>query len=90
MRHHARRAKLLSLAAVITVISALGLASGASAHSGIYARFNYCPSTNPEVFKCLQAITNSGSIVLGKKTVPIVNPVTLQGGVSESTESPFA
>jgi hypothetical protein len=86
MRHHARRAKLCSIAAVITVISALGLASGASAHTGIYARFNQCPSTNPEVFKCLQAITKSGTIVLGKKTVPIVNPVTLQGGVSDSKE----
>jgi hypothetical protein len=86
MRHHGSRAKLFSLAAVITVISALGLASGASAHSGIYARFNQCPSTNKEVFKCLQSITNGGKIVLGKKTVPIVNPVTLQGGVSRGEE----
>ncbi len=86
MRHYASKAKLICLAAVVTVVSALGLASGASAHTGIYARFNYCPSTNKEVFKCLQSITKGGKIVLGKKTVPIVNPVTLQGGLSEGKE----
>jgi hypothetical protein len=86
MRHHASRAKLFCLAAVVTAVTALGLASVASAHTGIYARFNQCPSTNKEVFKCLQAVTNGGKIVLGKKTVPIVNPTTVQGGYSEGEE----
>jgi hypothetical protein len=89
MRHYASRARLICLAAVITVVSALGLASGASAHTGIWARFNYCPSTNSKVEKCLQSVTNGGKIILGKKTVPIVNPVTLQGGLSEAEEVGF-
>ncbi len=99
MRKHIRRSRLVVVAAVATALAAMGLASGASAHSGIYARFNQCPSTNPSVFKCLQSVTRGGKVVLGKKTVPIVNPVTLQGGVSkgkfnetteEVTESFFA
>ncbi len=77
------RGRSLAIMAIIASFAALGLASGASAHTGIYARFNYCPSTNPSVFKCLQSVTKGGKVVLGKKTVPIVNPVTLQGGVSK-------
>jgi hypothetical protein len=71
-------AALLALA-----VSAIVLAPAASAHSGVWAKFNNCPSTNPEVRKCMQAVTRGGKVVLGNKTVPIVNPVTLQGGVSK-------
>jgi hypothetical protein len=77
------------LAVVIASFATLGFASGASAHTGIYAKFNYCPSTNPEVFKCLQATTTGGKVVLGKKSVPIVNPVVLQGGVGVTNEETF-
>jgi hypothetical protein len=58
----------------------------ASAHTGIWAKFNQCPTTAPNVFKCLYSVTKGGEIVLGKKTTPIVNPVTLQGGYSEENE----
>jgi hypothetical protein len=60
-------------------------AAGASAHTGEWAKFNYCPSTNPSVLKCIYSVTNSGEVVLGNKKVPIVNPVTLQGGLSAPT-----
>jgi hypothetical protein len=71
---------------LVTALAALGMASGASAHEGIWAKFNFCPSTNPTAFKCLNSLTTSGKVVLGKKTVPIVNPVTVQGGVTEPVE----
>jgi hypothetical protein len=83
MGKHVSRLRLVILAAVAASLATLGFASGASAHTGIWARFNNCPSTTPEVFKCLQAVTNGGAVVLGNKTVPIVNPVTVQGGLSE-------
>jgi hypothetical protein len=86
MRKQVSRAKLIVLALVVAGFATMGFASAASAHSGLYARFNYCPSTTPGVFKCIQSITSGGKVVLGKKTVPIVNPVTLQGGVSEGEE----
>jgi hypothetical protein len=81
-----RTARAVCGAFAVVALSALVLVSGASAHTGEYAKFNYCPSTNPEVKKCLFDLTESGQIVLGKKTVPIVNPVTLQAGVSEANE----
>jgi hypothetical protein len=77
-----RLAARLSVAILVVGLAVLGVAASASAHTGIYARFNQCPSTNPEVFKCLQSVTSGGKVVLGNKTVPIVNPVTLQGGVN--------
>jgi hypothetical protein len=76
--------KVLGLAAVIAAFAALGLAQSASAHSGLFSKFDFCPSTNPTVFKCLTGVTKGGQVVLGKKTVPIVNPVTIQGGETES------
>jgi hypothetical protein len=74
------------LAVLGAVVAALCLPAGALAHTGEFAKFNQCPSTTTGVFKCLYSVTNSGEIVLGKKTVPIVNKVTLQGGFSAENE----
>jgi hypothetical protein len=76
-----RLAARLSVALFAVGLAVLGVAASASAHTGIWARFNQCPSTNPSVFKCLQSVTSGGKVVLGNKNVPIVNPVTLLGGV---------
>jgi hypothetical protein len=83
MEMHLGKGRALCAAMAVTAFAALGFVSGASAHSGEFARFDFCPSTNPSVDKCLYSVTTGGEVVLGKKTVPIVNPVTLQGGLSE-------
>jgi hypothetical protein len=80
------KAKFVCTVAAVTAFAALGFTSGASAHTGEFAKFDNCPSTNPSVTKCLYAVTNGGKVILGKKTVPIVNPVTLQGGMSKPSE----
>jgi hypothetical protein len=77
----------LSAAILAVALGALALAGSASAFSGEWAAFNNCPTSNSSTWKCLQSITNGGSVKLGKKVVPIVNPVTLQGGVTEESES---
>ena len=65
----------------LMALLALGLTASAQAKlTGNYTRFAQCPYKNPEVLKCIVAVTNSGEVVLGSKKVPIVNPVTLQGG----------
>jgi hypothetical protein len=69
---------------------ACGLPASALAHEGEFAQFDYCPSTTTGVFKCLHSVTNTGTIVLGNKTTPIVNPVTLQGGYSKEGASGFS
>jgi len=68
------------LVVLVGALATVGLVSSASAYTGEFAKFNYCPVTNKEVFKCLYAVTNGGTIVLGKKTTTIETPVTLQGG----------
>ncbi|MCW2982190.1 MAG: hypothetical protein JWO14_3917 [Solirubrobacterales bacterium] len=86
MRKQKTRVKGFAAATVVAALAALGLASVASAHEGLWAEFNACPSTNPEARKCINSLTTGGEVVLGEKTVPIVNPVTLQGGVTKPEE----
>jgi hypothetical protein len=83
MRHRISMAKLTCLALLVAGLATAGFAPVASAHTGEFAKFNYCPSTNPSTFKCLNSVTKGGRVVLGKKNVPIVNPVTLQGGLTK-------
>jgi hypothetical protein len=68
------------MVALFGALLALGVSSSALAHTGEFAKFNYCPSTKTEVKKCLYSQTVGGEIILGKKTTPIEVPVTLQGG----------
>ena len=85
-------ARCLALLACLGVLAGLQ-AAAASAHEGEFARFNYCPSTNEAVKRCLYSVTEGGEVVLGNEKVPIENPVTLQGGYgkvnSETHLSPF-
>jgi hypothetical protein len=57
-------------------------AAMASSHNpkGEYAQFKECPLNRATITDCVYSVSSSGSFTMGKKTVPIVNPVTLQGG----------
>jgi len=50
-----------------------------------WEQYKYCPYTNPEVEQCTAGITTGGKsggfFQLGKVEVPLIKPVTLQGGV---------
>jgi hypothetical protein len=77
----------LITAAIITAIASLALTASAGAQLvGPFTRFANCPYKTTGVYRCVQAITEGGEVTLGSKTVPIVNPVTLQGGYSEAPE----
>jgi len=75
-------------ALLLTALLALGLSAGfAQAKlTGNYTKFAQCPYPNLEVKKCIVSVTESGEVVLGSKKVPIVNPVTLQGGFGAAIE----
>ena len=47
---------------------------------GEFSQFGDCPLNNPNITDCVYSVTSKGAFTIGKKTVPIVNPVTLQGG----------
>jgi hypothetical protein len=84
-----KKVRLICAMTALIALTALVGASAASAHSGTYAEFNYCPSTTSGVESCLYSKVTSGEVVLGKKKVPIVNPVILQGGVTGAAANGF-
>jgi hypothetical protein len=54
----------------------------ASSHhpTGEFEQFGECPLSNESLQACIFSVSSEGSFTIGKKTVPLVNPVTLQGG----------
>ena len=80
--------KLTLAVAMTVVVSLAALASAASpalaTPKGEYAVFAQCPLSNPELSGCINAKTESGKFIVGKKEVPITNPITLQGGFIET------
>jgi hypothetical protein len=66
------------------LLAALVLATTAFAAShnpkGEFAPFNECPLNRATITDCVVSVSNGGFFTIGKKTVPLKNPVTLQGG----------
>jgi len=54
----------------------------ASSHNptGEYAQFKECPLNRATITDCVFAETDGGGFTVGKKEVPLVNPIELQGG----------
>lgn len=63
-------------------------ASVAAPHhpTGEFAQFGDCPLSRVTLSDCIYSVTNGGSFTIGKKVVPIKNPVTLQGGFEGTGE----
>jgi hypothetical protein len=75
------KTRMLVAALSVMALASLGFAGPASAKLvKEFTKFNNCPWKNVEVKRCIYSVTNSGEVVMGSKKVPIVNPVTLQGG----------
>jgi hypothetical protein len=87
------RSALVAVAALMVPLAIASPALAAEHHpTGNFAPFKYCPLGNPAVTQCIIAETKSGTFTVGKKTVPITNTITLQGGtipVKESSEVTF-
>jgi hypothetical protein len=76
------------LVGLVSTVAMLTAASPAlAALEGEFEVFKQCPLGTPELKGCLHSVTTSGEFVLGSKTVPITNPVTLQGGFTENEET---
>jgi hypothetical protein len=91
MRFLKRRGKRLlagSATAMLGVLAFTSLAAAAPHHpTGEFAQFGDCPLNRATITDCIYSVTSSGSFTIGKKTVPIKNPVTLQGGFEGEGES---
>ncbi len=85
-----RRRTLALAVCAMAPLAVLGAASPALAvehhPKPPFAQFADCPLANASISNCVFAQTKSGKFTVGKKTVPIVNTITLQGGVIEEPE----
>jgi len=82
--------KRLFLAVAALAVLALPVASASATPfhpKGEFANFGDCPLTNSSVNFCIYANTTSGTFTTGKKTVPIVKPTILQGGLVINQET---
>jgi hypothetical protein len=72
------------------VLVAMVFASSALAAShnpkGEYAGFNECPLNRVTITDCILSVSSGGYFQIGTKTVPLKNPVTLQGGFEGEEE----
>ena len=48
--------------------------------TGEYTPFAECPLNRATINDCVYSVTGGGSFTMGSKTVPVKNPVILQGG----------
>jgi len=76
---------VLASALVALVFAATALASSHNP-KGEYAQFNECPLNRVTITDCIFSVSSGGGFTVGKKTVPLVNPVTLQGGFEGAGE----
>lgn len=57
--------------------------------TGPYIMFQYCPYTNPDVASCVYSVTTSGTLSIGNTSLPITQPIILQGGLANLGPGPL-
>lgn len=79
--------KRLFLAVVVVAAMLVPVAQASAAShnpTGAYAQFAECPLSHEALNACVFSESNGGYFEMGSKTVPLVNPVILQGGLEGS------
>lgn len=81
LKHRGKQLVVASMAGVLALLVFVSLATAASHHpTGEYEQFAECPLNNVKINDCIFSVSSGGYFTVGKKTVPLKNPVTLQGG----------
>jgi len=76
------RRLFLAGALVLAMLVPASSAVAAPHHpTGEFAQFSDCPLSRASLDACLYSVSSAGEFTIGKKTVPLVNPVVLQGGL---------
>ena len=71
----------MGLGSMLAMLAMASTALAAAHHpTGEFAQFNECPLNRAEITDCVYSLTTGGAVTIGKKEVPIKNPVLLQGG----------
>jgi len=78
------------MATAAAIVGLLTMSSSALAvvhhPKGEFSQFADCPLSNAATQQCLFAVTSSGEFTIGSTKVPIVSPITLQGGIEFTPE----
>jgi hypothetical protein len=72
--------------AALCAVALVAPVRAASHASGEFSQFRQCPLNIKTISECVFAVTEGGSFTVGRKTVPLVHPITLQGGFEGSGE----
>ena len=81
LKHRGKQMTVASMAGALALLVFVSLATAASHNpKGEFAQFNECPLNNALVNDCVFSVSSGGFFTVGKKEVPLKNPVTLQGG----------
>jgi hypothetical protein len=71
--------KLLAVGIAVVLAAATVVETAAAAPTGEFAQFDQCEYENLEVTDCIDWTWSGGTLQIGTKAIPIVNPITLQG-----------
>jgi hypothetical protein len=74
-----------AVAVGVLSFSSNAMAAGPHHLTGEYAQFSDCPLSRPSITDCLNLTLIGGSLTLGKRTLPVTNPIKLQGGFEGAT-----
>lgn len=84
-----KRLFLAATLAAVMLVPASQAAAQTHNPTGEFAPFSECPLGNPDLVACLFSESDGGYFQVGSKTVPLVDPVILQGGLSTENEIEF-
>lgn len=74
-------------AALLALVFASSAVASSHHPKGEFEQFGECPLNRESIQFCVFSVSSSGSFTIGTKEVPLVNPVTLQGGYEGAGES---
>ncbi len=81
-----RRLWLIGAALVALLVPSASAVAAPHHPTGEFAQFGDCPLSRSTLTACVYSVSSAGEFKIGKKAVPLKNPVTLQGGLEFETD----
>lgn len=76
-----------AMAALSLLVFAASALAASHHPTGEFEQFGECPLNRATITTCVYSVSSEGSFTIGNKTVPLVNPVVLQGGYEGAGEA---
>jgi hypothetical protein len=82
-----RRLLIAAVLAALLLVPAAQASAASHSPTGEFAQFAECPLSRATLSSCVYSESNGGFFQMGAKTVPLKNPVVLQGGLELDQET---